>query len=131
MSGLRNLGIELDAGGACSEDKRILAVVERVKQNLNRVGVTETGVAAILGDNDILRLGVETDDGYVEVAVVEADAQFCFLGREFTFVGVLLDEIGCRIKFLPERFVDESVEHGWLLEPVGPQVGKDSAFGLL
>ena len=54
----------------------------------------------------------------VEVTVVEADADFGSLGREFPFIGVLLDEIGGHVKFPPERLVDQSVEIGRLLEPL-------------
>ena len=74
LPGLRDLPVELNAGWTRPEDERILIVVERIEKNLNRVGVVEFRIAAILCDNDVLGLRIETDDADVEVAVVKADA---------------------------------------------------------
>ena len=49
-----HLAVVLDAERIGAEDERVLAVVERVEEDLNRVGVVEIGVAAALADDEML-----------------------------------------------------------------------------
>ena len=93
-----------------------MIVVEGVEQQEDRIGVPQFGITAVLGDDDIFGLGIETDDAEVEVVVVVPDADLGFFRRGPSLVGVLLGETGRGLNELPQRLVDQSVELGRLGE---------------
>ena len=76
-----DLRIKFNSGRAGSKDKSILIVVEGVEQQEDRIGVPQFGITAVLGDDDIFGLGIETDDAEVEVVVVVPDADLGFFRR--------------------------------------------------
>jgi hypothetical protein len=72
----------------------------------------EVGVAAALGDDEIVGLGVEVDDADVEALSIEEKPDLGVFGRRPAFVGFLLDE---RVEWLhrrPDRLVNEAVDRG-------------------
>ena len=101
----------LDAGRACAEDKGVLPIVKSIKQDLYRVGVGEAAVAPILTDDNILRLGIKTDDSDIDVAAVISKADFGFFRSGGSLVRLLLDETFGRLNLLPDRLTDQPVYH--------------------
>ena len=59
-----DLAVVLDAEWVRSEHEGILAVVERIEEDAERISIREVGVAAALADQDVLRLAIEADHGY-------------------------------------------------------------------
>ena len=89
----------------------VLVIVISIEQNLNRVGVGEAAVAAILGDDDVLGPGIEADDADIKILIVVCKTDIGPFGGGRPFVRLLLDETGGRLDLLPDRLVDEPVQH--------------------
>jgi len=87
-----DLAVVFDAERVGAEHERVLAIVERVEQDLNRVRVIEVRVTAALAHQNVLRLVVEADDADVQILAIEQKSNFRSLGRRLAVVGFLLDE---------------------------------------
>ena len=109
-----DLAVVLDAERIGAEDERVLTVVERVEQDLNRIGVVEVGVATTLAHDDVVGLGVEADDADVEILAIEQKPDLGSLGGGLTLVRPLLDEPAEGIRVRPARLIDVPVDD-WLL----------------
>ena len=70
------------------------------------------GVATALADDDVVGLGVEADDGDVEVLLIEEKPDLGSLGRRFALVRLLLDECAERLRACPHAVVDAAVDYG-------------------
>ncbi len=112
-----HLAVVLDTERIGAEDERVLAVVERVEQDANRVGVVEVGVAAALADENVLWLRVEADDADIEVLPVEQKPDLGPLGGRLPFVRLLLDECRERFTLCPHVLVHQTIDDGSL--PLG------------
>ena len=107
-----HLTVVLDSERIGAEDERVLSVVERIEEDLNRVGLGELGVAAALADDNPVRLGVEIDDADVKVLPIEDESDFGSLGGWLPLVRLLLDERAERLGARPARLVHAAVDHG-------------------
>ena len=104
----------------------------KVSSRISRESVSSRSASRrFLRNDDVLRLGIEADDAEIQVAVVEDNANFRALGREFTLFGILLDEVGRNVDLLPERFGDQAVQLGRLGDPLRAERLQRRRFKLL
>ena len=109
-----HLAVVLDAERIGAEDERVLPVVERVEEDLDRVGLVEFGVAAALADDNLVGLRVVADDADIQRAAVDQESDLGALGRGLAFVGFLLRERAEGLRERPGVLVDAPVDLGTL-----------------
>jgi hypothetical protein len=102
--------VVFDAERISAEHERVLAVVEGIEQDLNRVGVVEAGVAPALADDNAVRRGVETDRRDVEVLAIEEKADLGPFGSRLAVIRFLLNESAERRDGGPDGIVDAAVD---------------------
>jgi hypothetical protein len=105
-----DLRVELDAERVGAEDECVLTIVERVEQDLNRIGVVEVGVAAALAHDDLVGFRVEADDADVEILAIDQKPDFGALAGGLPLFRPLLDESAEGIRVRPARFIDAPVD---------------------
>ena len=66
----------LDAERIGAEYERVLSVVERVEEDLNRVGLGELGVAAALADDNPVRFESKLTTADIQVLLIEDEPDF-------------------------------------------------------
>ena len=87
-----DLAVELDPEGVRPEDEGVLAIVERVEKDLDRVGIREAGIAAALADDDVGGRRVVADDRNIEIAAIDQEPDFSAFGGRLALLRLLLDE---------------------------------------
>jgi hypothetical protein len=50
----RRVAVQLDPERVRAEDERVLPVVERVEEDLDRIGIGQAGVSTALADDDVV-----------------------------------------------------------------------------
>ena len=76
-----DLRVVLDPGGVGAEDEAVLLIAVRVEDDLERIHLAETGVAARVGRHDLRRIAVVHQRAHIDRLVVVDDADFGALPR--------------------------------------------------
>ena len=109
-----HLAVVLDPERVGPEDERVLPVVERIEEDLERIGFGEVGIPAALADDNRVGRRVVADNPNVESAAIDEEPELGALGSGLAFVRLLLGEGAERLRERPDGFVDAPVDLGTL-----------------
>ena len=68
-----HLAVVLDTERIGAEHERVLSVVERVQEDLDRIGMAEVRIATALGHDQAVGLRVMADDRDVEIRLIDKE----------------------------------------------------------